>query len=82
MSDGNEFKMQDFEMVEESQLPDPTPAADGGTFVDQIFALSGDIYGILLVVTGIWFVGSLMTGMPNFKVALAFICLIVLGSFF
>ncbi|SDY88336.1 hypothetical protein [Citreimonas salinaria] len=77
-----ELGMQGFEMVTEDQLPDPTPAAGEGTFVDSVLALAGDAYGLALAVTGIWFAASLLTGRPQWTAAAAFAALIFVGSFF
>lgn len=77
-----ELGMQSFEMVRKDQLPDATPVEQAGTFFDAIFGFGVGIYGMALMVLGIWFALSFVMGSPSWKAGIAFGTLLVVGSFF
>lgn len=54
--------MQGFTMVEESQLPDPTPPQTDGSLIDYVMSLFAGGYGIAIFIFGLWAVFSLKNG--------------------
>ena len=79
---GSDLGMQGFTMVTPDQLPEPTGAASEGTFIDMLMNLLASGYGLALGVTGIWFALSFVMGMPAWKALVAFILLLLVGSYF